>query len=212
MIADAQLLFAESLGVALVDRYGFTVLQDHPTKGTDVLALAVAERPDVALLDYWLPDMESSALIKQFLRRLPYANIITLSWFHGPPQIQAALDAGAVGFLPKGVHIQTVADAIQQAVAGDTPVFAEEIAEMLDRITVRTSIVEERSERFATLTPRELHVLQLLATGLSALEIHQYLEISEATARTHIRRILAKTGAHSQVELIALAREQGLLR
>lgn len=211
VIADAQYLFAESLATALTERAGLKVVPDHPNRGSDVLTLVASERPDVALVDYWLPDMDGPSVIGQLRARAPATKVITLSWFHGRREVQQALHNGAVGFLPKGVRVDQVAEAIARAQDGEDPVFAEELTKLVRTITARNNALGDIAQRFAVFTPRELDVLQLIAAGLSARMIARRLDIREATVRTHITRILAKTEAGSQLEVVAMARDQGLV-
>lgn len=211
LIADAQFLVADSLGTALEARAGLTVLDDRPREGIETLRAVTTYWPEFVLLDYWLPDMEGSAVIRELVARAPETKVLTLSWFHGPKQVQDALQAGAVGFLPKSLSVDRVAEAIARAQQGENPVFAEELAELVGTIANRAAYLQTASTRFANLTVRELEILRLLGAGLSSTAIARRLYISHATVRTHVTRILSKIDANSQLEAVAMAREEGLV-
>jgi len=211
LVADAQLLVADALSVALSRCIELDVLDDHPQSAVDALKAVMTDRPDVALLDFWLYGMEAPALTREILARFPDTKVLNLSWFHGRGQIDAALAAGAVGFLPKSLTVDQVDDAIHRAHAGEAPVFAAELSLLVDQIDDRADISSVVADRVATLTRRELEILRMIAEGVSVKQISVALGIKTATTRTHVREILHKMGAQSQIEAIVLARDQGLV-
>lgn len=212
LIADAQLLFADALGQTLAREEGLEVLEEHPTRGIPAIEAVLALRPDVALLDYWMNDTHGDAATRLILTSHPAQKVMLLSWFHGPLQIAAALDAGAVGFLPKSLTVAQVADGIRRAHAGECPVYGAELEQLARSIEERSRVQEERQERLFTLTPRELGVLCALNRGDPLCAVASDLNISQATVRNHIHSILVKTGTRSRMQAIALARSKGLLR
>jgi two-component system response regulator DesR len=212
LIADAQRLFSESLGIALGLQPGLEVLNDHPTEGLGAVEVALARRPDVAVLDYWMVGMEGPAVARAILKRVPTCKILMVSWLHGPPQVQEALDAGVVGFLPKSLRVQQVVEAIRRAQSGESPVFAEQLRVLLDSIETRANEVDRAAERLGSLTPREIQVLTLLSFGRPIEDVAADLSIAPGTLRTHVHNILRKTGARSQLEALALARHYGLIQ
>jgi DNA-binding NarL/FixJ family response regulator len=211
LIADAQFLVADALGSALSAKDELAVLTDHPHRATDALHAVDRGHPEVLLVDYWLPDMQGPTAIRELLQRAPEAKAIAMSWFHGPEQVQATLEAGAVGFLPKSVGVAKVAEAIHRAHRGEDPVFGEQLAGFVDSLRARAQAVDDIADRFADLTAREVEILQMLSTGASASALTRHLGITEATARTHITRILRKIEAGSQLEAVTLARTAGLV-
>lgn len=211
LIVDAQFLVADALAAALAAYDDLTMLDDRPTSGLGALKAASAGRPDVVLLDYWLPDMEGPAAIREVLEGIPETKVVTISWFHGPEQIKAALQAGAVGFLPKSVSVAKVAEGVRRAHQGEDPVFGEKVADLVETLRSRVDAMEQTVDRFANLTARELEIVQLLAMGLSVVTIARRMGITEATARTHITRVLHKTEAGSQLEAVTMARVAGLV-
>ncbi|MGI8426373.1 MAG: LuxR C-terminal-related transcriptional regulator [Actinomycetota bacterium] len=212
LVADAQHLFAQSLVGVLKAFPEFQVFDEFPITGSGVTDIAKILHPDVIVLDYWISDMGGPVAIQRIIAKIPGCKVLVLSWFHGPREIKNTLDAGAVGFLPKSVTVEQVAEGIKRAHAGEKPVFAEELGELFQTISARGSDVNEVSKRFQHLTGREIHVLKVLSRGLSIEEAAKDLLISKATLRAHVRSILKKSGTKSRSEAVALALYCGLLQ
>lgn len=211
LVSDPQVLVADALA-GVLERYDdLEVVSARPESGTAAVQAAVAYEPEVILTEFWVRDMSGPAAVELLLGKLPTANILVLSWFHGPDQIQQALEAGAVGFLPKSLRVPQVHEAILRADAGENPVFAEELSELVDLLQRRGQYVSDMGERLRSLSGRELEVLQLLAAGLPNDDIAKRLHLAPGTVRTHIHQILSKTGARSQVEAVAIARDHELV-
>lgn len=201
LIADAQRLLADALAVSLEYTGGFEVSHRHPVRGGDVIEAATELQPDVALIDYWLDGLTGPEVIRGVLDRSPGTRIISLSGFHGPAQINESLEAGAVGFLPKGLEVDAIRKAVVRAHMGEQPI--------LDASATRSETWGPASE--LALSPRELEVLRLVAAGRDVREIAARLNISQATVRTHIQRSLEKTGSRSRMAAVAVARLHGLV-
>jgi len=107
--------------------------------------------------------------------------------------------------------VAKVTEAIHRAHRGEDPVFGEQLAGFVDSLRARAQAVDDIADRFADLTAREVEILQMLCTGASASALTRHLGITEATARTHITRILRKIEAGSQLEAVTLARVAGLV-
>ena len=212
LIADTQLLFAESLALGLAWQPDLEVIPEHPTTGLEVLDTVGRARPHVVLLDFWIPGMNGAATAREIASHNPQAKVLILSWFHGPKQIQESLDAGVAGFLPKSIHVEQVVEAIRRAYDGEALVFGEQLARLVDGTQKRFEASAKRWERLSKLTPREIEILQLLAQGQPNKELARHLEISTGTLRNHIHKILTKTGARTQLEAITMARHEGLIR
>ncbi|MGH2670892.1 MAG: response regulator [bacterium] len=212
IVADAQHLFAEALGVAL-GRYPELEIHNHsPATGLEVIEVATTLDPDVVLLDFWMVGMEGPPTTRLLGKRAPRSKVLLLSWLHGPQQVEEALEAGAVGFLPKSLTLDQVAGAIRRAHAGESPVYSSELEELVRTIEAREHEVARISQRLLTLTPREIQILTMLSFGEPFDDVADKLSISPGTLRTHVHNILKKTGARSQIEAIAMARHYGLIQ
>lgn len=211
LIADAQQLFSDALAIALGGVDGLSVLDERPTTGREAITAARTSKPDVALIDFWLYEMDGQAVARTLSVQAPRTKVLHLSWFHGPDHIQKSLDSGAVGFLPKSVRFDLVVEAVRRAQAGDRPVFEEKLKGLVDTIVRRQNYLAEMQKRLASLTPRQLEVLRYVGAGLMVNEVAKRMDLSEGTIRTHIHNILERTGARSQLEAVALARDEGLI-
>lgn len=211
LIADPQRMFAQSLATTLSTYLGFQVVNDHPTDGADVLRAADEHRPDVVLLEYWLEEMKAPATIRALLARQPQVTPIVVTWLPGAPHVADTLKAGAAGIITKNERVEHLVDGIHRARAGEWPIFRQELEKLVGRIQVRADTGKQATTRFDSLAPRELEVVKLIGGGLHPPDIAKQLGLTRDTVRGYIRDILRKTGAQSQVELIALARDQGLL-
>lgn len=218
-IADAQPLLSESLRMALAAFPGIKPLTEHPAYANVAIEQIRDLNPDVVVLDYWMPGVDGPELSCEVLAELRPHKVLFLSWFfanrpwfNAPNDIEDAIKAGAVGFLPKHCHVEDVAEAISRAHAGEVPVFSDFLEDLLWRMRRKRQSADEVWQQFARLTPREVEILQVLSDGTPTAQAAEKLYISQATLRTHVSRILQKTGTHSLVAAIALARGVGIIR
>lgn len=211
MVADAQQLFADVLSAALDEFSDIRVFDDHPTTAPEAIKTMMHRRPDIALLDLWMPGMEEPAVTQSIMRWIPSGHVIFLSWYHGREHVTQAMRLGAAGFLPKSADVDDVAEAIRQAHSQKLPALAEQVENLLGTIKKREDFNRRVCERIWTLTPRELQVVRLISTGRPVKEIAHQLGITSGTVKAHIRRILLKTEAQSQKQVIAMARFCGAI-
>ncbi len=210
LVADPQSLFADALGIALQRYPSLQVLDERPESGADLIRTVGRHHPEVVVTSYWLRDMEGPAVVRAVLARAPGTKVIQLSWVYSPPPVRRSLNAGAVGFLPKTITVEKLVEGILRAKAGESLIFADEVDTLLESDADGDSNLDVRA-RLAALTPRELDVLRLLATGLKVQDIARRLDITTGTVRTHVHRVLSKLGASSQLEAVAIARDQGVV-
>lgn len=211
LVADPQRMFAQSLATALRTDFGFEVVDEYPADGADVLRVAGEHRLDVVLLEYWLEEMRAPATIRALLARQPRVTPIVVTWLPGASHVAETFKAGAYGVITKNEPVEHLVDGIHRAQAGEWPIFRQDLENLVGRIQVRAETWEQAATQFSSLAPRELKVLSLIGGGLHPQDIAKELGLTRETVRGYIRDILRKTGAQSQVELIALARDQGLL-
>lgn len=211
LVVDMQPLFADALATSLERWPDFVLLDDRPSTGDAALKAAADGKPDVALVDYWMRGIPGKDVAREIRARVPDTKVIHLAWFYGPNHAQNSLASGAVGYLPKNLRVDQVAEAIHRAVAGECPVFEEETAELLGQVRLVADNVEHQKTLFNSLTTRERDVLRELARGHTADKVARRLGISYDTARTHIRNLLSKTQTSSPLEVVAKARRRGLI-
>jgi RNA polymerase sigma factor (sigma-70 family) len=180
--------------------------------GAEAVAEVLRHRPDVALLDIRMPEMDGLEAARRILAA-PAAQdcrVIILTTFDLDQYVYAALTAGASGFLLKDVSPEQLVAAVRLVRAGDALLAPSITRRLIERFappaTDRRAVHADLSE----LTPRELEVLRLLARGLSNAELADELTLSEATVKTHVARILAKLQLRDRVQAVVLAYETGL--
>lgn len=159
------------------------------------------QRPDVVLMDLRLSgEMDGIGAIETICRESPRARILVLTTYAGDENIHRAMAAGARGYLIKDTLDERLLDAIRAVHEGRRyvpPEVAVQLAEHGPRVE---------------LTDREQEVLHLMARGLRNKEIGAELSISEATARTHVEKIVAKLGVNGRTEAVVVAAQRGFLR
>ena len=173
--------------------------------GEEALNLCETLHPDVILMDMRMPGMDGIQTTQLIRQRYPEIQILVLTSFEEEEMIQQAMQAGAIGYLQKGISVDELADAIRSAHAGK-PTLSPEAFHVL----VQSSVSQPQKPDF-DLTERELQVLEMLVHGLSNIEISNRLVITEATVKYHISNILKKLGASNRTEAAALAVQHDLV-
>jgi len=214
LVADSQLLFAQCLGATLGRvATDFWVLEEMPTSGPEVIVAAKTWTPDIILLDSWISGMDGAAVTRAILDGVPHCKVLLLSWFHSPDQIREVISAGAAGYLPKSVSLDQLVEAIRQVCEGAlAPAHQKRLKNLAANLTEQGQEMGELADRFKKLTPREVQVLLFLSRGGRNQEIADELCISRATLKSHIRNILAKVGARSHSEAVAMALKCGWIQ
>jgi DNA-binding NarL/FixJ family response regulator len=167
--------------------------------GVAAIALFRQHAPDVTLIDLRIPKMDGVATIRLLRREAPGARFLVLTTHDTEDDISRALQAGASGYLLKGIGRATLRDAIRIIHAGRRFIPAD----IADRV-LPGSAAEE-------LTDRELQVLRRIAEGLSNREIAEQLGISESTVKTHVNGLLGKLGVTDRTKALVLALKLGLV-
>jgi DNA-binding NarL/FixJ family response regulator len=165
--------------------------------GEDVLAVARRERPDVLLIDVEAPDDDDIALVQALSVAAPTAVIVVLTSSHARKELFRAVEAGARGYLVKGLSSSALRRAIRAAVRGELAMPRDLAAEIVARLAGGPSAASP-VPRLALLSPRELEVLGLLAKGLTDHEIADILDVSPRTVEAHVGSILRKLGARNR--------------
>lgn len=191
MVVDDHRVWCDALAYGLDGRHGITCASVAHTLAEARTRMA-ATPVDGALVDLCLPDGSGLELIAPLLAAHPTCRVVMISAHPRPDLKREALAAGAVGLLAKEVSLTAVVAALRD---GD----------------VGAQRWEQRTAGQPTLTLREREVLALLATGLDVRAISRRMELSVHTVRDHVRAVLAKLGAHSQLEAIVNAAQLGLV-
>jgi DNA-binding NarL/FixJ family response regulator len=170
--------------------------------------LAEQQQPHVVLMDLRMPVMDGVEATRQLRARMPDVAVVVLTTHADDESVFAALRAGARGYLTKDAGAAEIARAITVVAAGQAlldPGVQARLLETLDRAPLAMP-----QQRPAGLTERETEVLALIAAGLSNSEIAQRLVVSEATVKTHVNRIFARTGVRDRAQAVAYAYRTGV--
>jgi len=212
LIADPQRLFSGALAIALHRRFDIGVLDSRPTSWPEAIEALGVLKPDVALLDYWMEGLETPRALKQLAETLPTCKFLVLSSLLSHDQIEEILAAGAAGCLPKTSPLETIADAVRRAYAGESPVYAEQLQQLMTNLDVRLERSVEDRKKLQSLTKRQIQILVALNAGLPIKELADELSVSSDTVKAHIKSILKKTGAKNQSEVLTMARSCGFMQ
>ncbi len=211
LIVDDQSLFREGLRTLLSVQPDFDVVGEAGN-GEEALRQAVRLHPDVILMDLRMPVMDGVTATHRLREALPQSRVIALTTFDDDEYVFEGLRAGAVGYLLKDVSSEKLFEAIRAAEKGEyfllPSITAKVMAEFsrLSRITPsQASTLEE------PLSPREMEILRLVATGASNRDIADTLVIAEGTVKNHLTNILGKLSAKDRMQAVLKAREYGLI-
>jgi DNA-binding NarL/FixJ family response regulator len=211
LIADDQALVRAGFRAILELQPGITVCGEA-TDGRDAIDIARKRHPTVVLMDIQMPDIDGLEATRRIIAEAgdrPIA-VLMLTTFDLNEYVYEALRAGASGFLLKDVPPEDLVAAVRVVAAGDgliAPTITKRLIEQFARIAPPSTPPRE----LESLTPREHEVLILVARGLSNAEIAEELVLSEATVKTHVKRILAKLGVRDRVQVVVLAYESGVV-
>jgi DNA-binding NarL/FixJ family response regulator len=185
--------------VALLRMVGGMDVVAEASSGKQAVELFRLHRPDVTLMDLRMPEMGGVETITAIREEFPDARVIVLTTFDGDEDIYRAIQAGARGYLLKGMSIDELIEAIQMVHRG--------------RSKIPAAIAERLAERLSgnALTERETEVLKTIALGKSNKEIASALFISEATVKTHINNLLSKLGATDRTQAARIALQRGIV-
>lgn len=162
-------------------------------------AVEVCERllPDIVILDIRMPLLNGLGAARLLQQRLPALKVVIFTMDDSPDHLEAAMNAGAVGYLLKDASRDEVIDALQRVAAGEAVLNNAVSARLLRRMTERNAGGGARSEN---LTARERQVLGLVANGMSNRQIGEQLGITTGTAKAHVERVIGKLGAADRTQ------------
>ncbi len=172
--------------------------------GREALQLCTESNPDVVLMDFQMPGMDGVETTEAIRKQCPQVQVLALTSFYDKNLVRRMLQAGAVGYIIKGVSAKELAEAIRTAYTGQSVLSQEVMQSLVEPDEPSTTLGHD-------LTEREQEVLALLTKGLSNPQIAHQLTISSSTAKHHVRAILSKLNAANRAEAVALALQHGLI-
>ena len=205
LVVDDHSTFAELLTGA-IDREPDLVSVGHATTGAGGVAMFAQLRPDVVLMDVQLPDIDGFVATAQIMAMSPGTRVIMLTAHVSAAVVANAGNSGACGFLAKDGHFADMLNTIRTATPGSLAVDSALLARVLAQ--------PQPARRAVThpLSPRELSVLVRMADGRDVTRIAHEMDISSHTCRGHVKSVLSKLGAHSQLEAVVVAVRIGLIQ
>jgi DNA-binding NarL/FixJ family response regulator len=213
LIADDQALVRAGFRSILETQRDIKVVGEA-ADGRAAVDLARRRRPDVVLMDVKMPDLDGLQATRRILEEARDApiSVLILTTFDLDEYVYEALRVGASGFLLKDAPPEQLIGAIHTLAAGEA-LIAPAITKRLIERFARTAPppAGQAAAALDELTPRELEVLILIARGHSNREIASELVVSEATVKTHVKRVLAKLGVRDRVHAVVLAYESALV-
>jgi DNA-binding NarL/FixJ family response regulator len=211
LIADDQDLVREGLRMLLEAEPDICVAGEAGN-GAEALTQARRLDPDVVLMDVRMPEVDGIEATRLLVRAGCRARVLMLTTFNLDEYVYRAMKAGASGFLLKDASREQLARAVRTVSAGEA-LLAPSITRRLIEDFCRGPAPDSAGAGGKSgLTERELDVIRLIAQGKSNAEVAASLFLGEATVKSHIARILAKTGLRDRVQVVVFAYEKGIVR
>ncbi|MEQ4725690.1 response regulator transcription factor [Nonomuraea sp. B19D2] len=209
-LVDDQELMRAGLR-ALLERAPDITVVGEAADGLAGYALAVAERPDVVLMDIRMPGVDGIQATRQIVadERLRDVHVVVLTTFDTDEYLFDAIRAGSSGFLLKNAAPDELRAAVRTVAGGEALLSPSVTRRVLAAVADRHP--PPREQLPAALTERERELLAEIAAGRSNDEISRRLFLSPATTRTYVSRLLTKLGARDRAQLVHLAYESGLV-
>ncbi len=176
--------------------------------GEEALALVAEHEPDVVLMDLRMPRMDGIEATRAIRDHHPGTQVVVLTTFSDDESITRALAAGAVGYLTKDSGREDIRRALESATRGQALLDPAVHARIVQLAQLQPH--QPSGPLPGGLTVREAEVLAHIGRGLSNQEIAERLFLSEATVKTHVNRIFAKTHSRDRAQAMTFAREHGL--
>ena len=211
-VCDDQTLVRAGFRVLIDTTPGLSVVGEAGT-GAAAVELIRRERPDVALMDIQMPEMDGIEATRRLLggpEPVP-VRVLILTTFDLDRYVFAALRAGASGFLLKDTPPNDLLAAIRVIADGEALLSPRVTRRLVAEFAKRPAVAVEAAHRLDGVTEREREVLVLIARGLSNTEIAAELYLSIATAKSHVGHLLTKLGARDRAQLVIAAYEAGLM-
>ena len=170
------------------------------SNGQEAVEAFRSHQPDVTLMDLQMPGLDGIEAISRIRSEFPDARIVVLTTYSGDAQVLRALRAGARGYILKGNVHKELLETIRAVHSGQKRIPPEIAAELAEH-----AADDE-------LTPREIDVLELIATGNANKQIADHLSIGEATVKSHVSNIMSKLGANDRTHAVTIGLMRGIIK
>jgi DNA-binding NarL/FixJ family response regulator len=209
IVVDDQTAVREGLVTSLETMQGVEVV-GSASDGEEAVELVAAVSPEVVLMDLRMPRVDGVEATRRIRANHPETQVVVLTTFADDESIVGALRAGAIGYLTKDAGRDHIRRALEAAASGQA-VLDPAVQTRLVEVATLPATGAGSGPLPDGLTEREAEVLRLIAAGRSNAEIGRELFVSEATVKTHVNRIFAKTGSRDRPQAIAYAHRRGLV-
>lgn len=186
----------------MLDFYDDIELIAQGSNGKEAIDLCNRYSPDLILMDVVMPIMDGIEATKQILTKHPDTKILALSSFEDPNAVREMLEKGAIGYVLKNASITELYHIIRTASDGQN---------ILSPQIMKTLIDAPPDQVDYDLTPRELEVLTLLATGVTNNQVGNELNISTSTVKFHLNNVVSKLGVATRTEALVVAAKNNLI-
>jgi DNA-binding NarL/FixJ family response regulator len=216
VLVDDQQLVRAGFRMVIDSQPDLTVVGEAGD-GAAAVELVRATPADVVLMDIRMPGTDGIAATGQVTALPDAPRVVVLTTFDLDEYVVAAIGAGASGFLLKDAPPEEMLGAVRTVHAGEAVIAASSTRRLLQHVapllrgSAPTAAAPTDARSLAELTPREREVLELMAYGATNTEIAGRLFVSEATVKTHVGRVLGKTGSRDRVQAVVLAYRTGLV-
>lgn len=210
LIVDDHPLFREGLA-AIIGLETDIKIVGLAGSVSDAVEVAQAEKPDLILMDFTLPDGTGVDATRQILSVLPKCKIVFLTMSEEDETLFAAVRAGAKGFLVKNINPSKLVAALRSVQKGEGALSRAMTLRLMEELSRTRVPTEPIGGAFSELTQRELDVLRKIASGMSNQEIAAHFVLSENTVKYHVHSILEKLGVGDRKAAAIYAREKGLV-
>ena len=205
LIAEDHPLFREAIRRVVAERDDLELVAEA-SDGREALERIRELRPDVAVIDVRMPELDGSDVLVALREEDLPTNVVFLSAFLDSKTVYEAVAAGASAYLSKEADSTEIVAAIEAAARGETILGPEVQTGLAEQIRLR-----EESEARPRLSDREHEVLRLIAEGLSAPEIGERIHLSTATVKTHLQHLYEKLGVSERAAAVAEGMRRGLV-
>jgi DNA-binding NarL/FixJ family response regulator len=201
LIADDHALILGGIRALLTEIDGVTIVGEA-ANGRDAVAMAIAERPNLVIMDISMKELNGIEATAQIKAELPATQVLVLSMHTTEDFVRRALKAGASGYLVKDSAPLELRMAIEAVMRGDHFISSRVSRHLVSRLVAGVGEVKSSME---TLTPRQREILQMIAEGKSTKQIAHVLEVSVKTVETHRASLMERLAIHDIAGLVLYA-------
>ena len=207
LIADDHKLFRQGLISLMKTRQDLVNVVGEAETGTEAIWLAERLRPDIILMDIYMPECNGLDATREIHNRYPEIAIVILTSSESDEHLREAVSLGISGYLLKNLDGEELFDLLAGIERGEAAMTRAMAARLMKNVADARAATPEEDH----LTERELDVLRLVARGASNMQIAEELVISVNTVKSHLKNILSKLGLENRTQVAAYAIERGLV-